>query len=279
MTARAGQWKDLPRRVATIGIGLPVAWWIWSHDILRPLFFQGTHAVCAFEWSSMTTMKGSSLARWIFPLVSLALANVQGDTVFLTFITAAVSVTCTFLPKQQMPILQGLFLLTIPFRAWHNISVSFVQTVSLLLTVWNCDNGALIVGRLFGGTIVRNKPAWLRRISPSKSIEGLLGAILLGTATYAGLPRIWRFLGKWMPTIIWSGFQNWPLDVDVGLALSLAAVMGDLWESALKRQYAVKDTSKLLPGHGGVLDRFDSSLLAVLVYQVYLETVRPIRGY
>ena len=52
----------------------------------------------------------------------------------------------------------------------------------------------------------------------------------------------------------------------LGCALSVMAILGDLWESILKRTFEVKDTGAILPGHGGVLDRFDSSLMAVILY-------------
>jgi CDP-diglyceride synthetase len=64
----------------------------------------------------------------------------------------------------------------------------------------------------------------------------------------------------------------WWEDIAVGLGLSVAAILGDTWESAVKRHYRAKDTSHFLLGQGGILDRFDTSMVAVLVYQAFLET-------
>jgi CDP-diglyceride synthetase len=93
-----------------------------------------------------------------------------------------------------------------------------------------------------------------------------------GTLTYLILvPLLWTYLGH----AITNANRNCAAileDIVVGLCLSVAAIVGDTWESAVKRHYRVKDTSRFLPGHGGILDRFDSSLVAVLVYHVYLET-------
>lgn len=212
--------------------------------------------------------------------------------------------------------LQGLLFVSLPFRAWLVVSSSaspdsssspslmtcgFVPTVSLLLTVWNCDTGALVTGRWWGNQWWWVVPipirSQLRRISPHKSVEGLCGGVVAGVVTYtAVLPAMWRLVHNYhipmgrsssgsgdaqlLPLVLSdTENKNFWLHVKIGLVLSLAAVLGDLCESALKRQYAVKDTGRLLPGHGGVLDRFDSSLVAVLFYLYYLQNFHPGRGY
>ena len=69
---------------------------------------------------------------------------------------------------------------------------------------------------------------------------------------------------------LWESYSNRLL---LGVSLSLLAIIGDLVESSIKRQSQSKDSGSLLPGHGGVLDRFDSSLLAVLLYSFLLDSV------
>jgi phosphatidate cytidylyltransferase len=105
-------------------------------------------------------------------------------------------------------------------------------------------------------------------------MEGFVGGILGGTWTaVAWIP----FLMNWFSIETTSAFdQLWtPLShrVMLGISLSLLAIVGDLVESSIKRQSQSKDSGSFLPGHGGILDRFDSSLLAVLLYQYLIEFV------
>jgi phosphatidate cytidylyltransferase len=171
-------------------------------------------------------------------------------------------------------------------RDTGNDSGGFVPTISLLLTVWNCDTGALLAGRLLGKYSPR-QPVWLHRISPNKSVIGLAGGLVGGVLTYYNLGYFWKWMERLhlLPSVVGHhrlsrllGFGTvwrdapWKERLAVGCILSLAAVIGDLWESSLKRRYAVKDTLAWLPGHGGILDRFDSSLLAVGIYHYYLQS-------
>lgn len=114
------------------------------------------------------------------------------------------------------------------------------------LIVWANDVFAYLVGVTLG----RHKMA--PRISPHKSWEGFAGGIAGATATSALVGRFWMGGDVWL----WIAF---------GLVVSLAAVGGDLAESWFKRAAGVKDSGRLLPGHGGLLDRFDATLGAVPV--------------
>lgn len=121
-----------------------------------------------------------------------------------------------------------------------------------LLIVWVTDTGAYIFGRLFG----KNK-LW-PEISPNKTIEGFVGGILSSTII----------------AIIFSINYDMPLSILplilVTWLFSMFGQLGDLVESALKRHFDVKDSGNLLPGHGGILDRFDSFIFVLPLMNILL---------
>lgn len=118
-----------------------------------------------------------------------------------------------------------------------------------LCIVWAADSGAYFAGRRFG----RNKLS--PRISPNKTIEGLIGGVVAGmllalvAAPFAG-----------------ASAKQLPYIAIVAIWTILFSVVGDLFESLLKRHVGVKDSGHLIPGHGGVLDRIDSVLAALPVF-------------
>ncbi len=116
----------------------------------------------------------------------------------------------------------------------------------VLPTVWLADSFAYFIGIRFGRH--RLSP----RLSPKKSWEGYWGGVVFGTLGAAGLSVLLTRLGG--PAVTW--WQGAAL----GAALSILTTLGDLGESMLKRQAGVKDSSNIIPGHGGVFDRLDSWL-------------------
>ena len=123
----------------------------------------------------------------------------------------------------------------------------------LVLGVWAYDTGAYLVGKRFGRT------RFLTHISPSKTIEGLVGGLVSTTVIVTVMTIL---LGE--PPFI--GLLLGPL-------LGLAAQAGDLAESVLKRAAGAKDSGTLIPGHGGILDRVDSFLFAAPVAALYVLAV------
>ncbi len=123
-----------------------------------------------------------------------------------------------------------------------------------VLLIWANDIGAYMIGSIWGKHKIA--PA----ISPGKSIEGTLGGALLTLVTGYVLSRIWPDL-------------SFAYIATLSLTTPLAALAGDLWESVLKRNAGVKDSGSLLPGHGGILDRYDSLLfvlpVAALAYFIF----------
>jgi phosphatidate cytidylyltransferase len=134
--------------------------------------------------------------------------------------------------------------------------------VGLLITVWISDSAAYLIGRRFG------KRKLAPTISPGKTWEGVAGA-LAAVALYA---LAWASLSGSAFLPAWPSRVPMPPAwiVPVLLGLAIAGMIGDLFESLIKRQAGVKDSGTLLPGHGGLLDRIDAPLamlpLAVLAF-------------
>jgi phosphatidate cytidylyltransferase len=111
----------------------------------------------------------------------------------------------------------------------------------LMVIVWGADSGAYFVGKRFGRHLLAS------RLSPAKTLEGLLGGMLSAILlAYAGF------------MVLGEQAQFFPRGLILALFVSLFSVVGDLFESMMKRIAGVKDSGNLLPGHGGVLDRIDS---------------------
>ncbi|MBQ4387172.1 MAG: phosphatidate cytidylyltransferase [Prevotella sp.] len=144
------------------------------------------------------------------------------------------------------------------FTATPSGQVAFntLLPLSVFVFLWVNDSGAYCVGSLIG----RHK--LFPRISPGKSWEGSIGgAVFVLAVAYA----ISYFLdGVMLTTIEWLG---------LGLVVVVFGTWGDLVESLFKRTLGIKDSGAILPGHGGMLDRFDSSLLAIPAAVVYLYTL------
>ena len=131
-----------------------------------------------------------------------------------------------------------------------------------LALIWVADIGAYFSGKRFG----KNKLA--ESISPGKTIEGLLGALVL-TSLYTLLSGYYFGLNT---------IQIISLML-ISLILTIISVVGDLYESTLKREVGLKDSGTILPGHGGILDRIDSVLAAMPVFSVSLHFfIHPVYG-
>jgi len=126
-------------------------------------------------------------------------------------------------------------------------------TAIAMLGTWGTDSGAYLAGKTWG------RHALAPRISPKKTWEGAVGGFLAGTAITVVLVHQWVGVSL-------------PLATVCGILIATAAILGDLIESWIKRQVRAKDSGHMIPGHGGVLDRIDSLLLAgVVVYYFALH--------
>jgi len=140
----------------------------------------------------------------------------------------------------------ALIHIAVVYVALPAISLLYVMTVGgaqsifwLLAVVWSTDIGAYAAGRLIGG------PKLAPSVSPNKTWSGAIGGLIAAVLISSGL-MIWGF-----------GLDTSPMLELVAAGLSVVSQIGDLFESGLKRRYQVKDSGALIPGHGGLMDRFD----------------------
>ena len=233
-------------------------WTLWG----LALFIVG---VGTFEMSRLMHIQsrwqfvfGELLAIGAFVAASLGL---MGDKPFsylillipmLPFLLALFSTTDDF--KQIAAFDYGsIALLSFPcfFMVWMREVCSPKMLLLVFVLLWVNDTFAYLTGRLLG------KHKLFVRVSPGKTIEGSLGGLVF---TLAGI-------------IIFSRCVEWlPLKAAIGMGVIavLFGTLGDLCESMLKRQAGVKDSGRLIPGHGGILDRFDSVLFTMPFICIYL---------
>ena len=200
------------------------------------------HIVLAMELFEPEWKMGYAMAiGFILVLITIAWLLFRGDT------QPAYSVG---------GVLLLLLLVATPFGLLsHLFGFGLWMFVGFMLLLWTNDTGAYLVGRSLGRTKL------LPSVSPKKTVEGFVGGVLLTLGV------------AWLI----SGYQDslsrseW---LTVAVIIAFTSTLGDLLESAFKRARGVKDSGTILPGHGGILDRFDGFFLAVPSVLLYLHLVR-----
>lgn len=135
-----------------------------------------------------------------------------------------------------------------------SVTYNPILPLSIFVFIWLSDTGAYCVGSLIG------KHRLFERISPKKSWEGSIGGGIFSIASSLGFAHFFPFMPGWQ----WVG---------LAIVVVIFGTWGDLTESLMKRQLGIKDSGNILPGHGGMLDRFDSALMAIPAAVVYLYAV------
>lgn len=156
--------------------------------------------------------------------------------------------------------LAGMFYILLPMLLLIQIrTISFVIPMAILLLIWTSDTMAYLVGSFIGKTPFSS-------ISPNKTWEGTIGGAVLTIA----VGGIWGYFSHYYNIADW---------IILGLIVSITAPLGDLIKSKLKRMAGVKDSGKLMPGHGGALDRFDSLLITLPFAFCYVYYFMPTQSF
>jgi phosphatidate cytidylyltransferase len=252
-------WADLAPRLLSALVLLPLTALILNlggfwFAILVGLVFAGAFR----EWEIMVSIKKTSkqgmilialvaLSAVVFPIYGTlgTLAVILLAIALVLFLPSKSQKTNTRIWRSSGLLFFGIVIVAIlSMRGLENLGI--VAGVFLATCVWMTDTGAFFTGRLLGGAKLSPD------ISPSKTWSGAIGGLIVGTLS--GL-------------IVWIVATDSPIWIGVllGASLSLSGQIGDLIESAIKRRFKVKDSSDLIPGHGGIMDRLDSLSLAVLI--------------
>ena len=260
----------LMRRVWSALIILPVVLLaLWAGGAVFSGFLALAGVIMSYEWvrllaSTQPRKDGFLLSCALIGLLLVAYLASPNDAlrllIVLMFILGGVF---WFFRWRLTPVVGGMV-----YLGWPLLAVAFFREGSsgglvilyIFLTVWAVDIFAMFAGKLFGG------PRMAPSISPNKTWAGLMGAVF-GASLVA-------VISYFAANVLVALTLTLPVILLLGGVLAVVSQMGDLFESALKRKYDLKDAGSILPGHGGVLDRVDGLIGAL----IFLHLIVLLRG-
>ena len=275
-------WKNLSKRVAVAVVAAPlILWAAWHGDVAFFVFIEVIILLGVLEFYQLTKTKGmhpnrvlgvvaglilgaqiyfrypAAAGLWLTPMLLVVLLVLV--ELFRNKGSALHNLGATLLGFAYVAGLWSFLLLIRELPHVANVSYESAGTwlVMLLATIWVCDTAAYFAGLAFG----RHK--LFERVSPKKTWEGAIGglifAILMAIASHYWFVRDLRLIDS----------------MAIGFMIGTIGQLSDLAESLFKRDAGVKDSSGLIPGHGGVLDRFDSEMLVAPLVYLYLLLALP----
>jgi phosphatidate cytidylyltransferase len=254
----SGNWSDLSQRlVSALVLATIVLFITWSGPIPFALLIGVGAAILCWEWAKMvrgTDFDELLVLHIIAVLVSCGLVATGEGTIALLVLLIGPAIKFGMATDRVAKKL-AISLLGVPYIGLSVIALiwlrgdaeyGFLAILYLFVTVWTVDIFAYISGRTFGG------PKFAPRISPKKTWSGFIGGVSAGAI--AGM-IFGNFIGDTSLVVIGI----------VSLVIGIISQLGDLFESAFKRHFNIKDASNLIPGHGGLFDRVDGLMFGAIV--------------
>ena len=257
-------------RILTALVGIPIVLLcIFGPTPLMYLF--GFVMMLALNYE-LANMQGESMQRsfLVFSLFNMAVAlgcytfvTQELGFIFVLINGLVMAETVFTYPKVALPEMMYLAFVNI-YCTWlplHMISLRLLpqgswMLMSVFIMVWVCDSGAYFTGYILG------KHKMAPHLSPKKTIEGGVGGVLLTVVAALIIQRFLPIAPNMLNAVI------------VALLVAFGAIVGDLFESYLKRSFGVKDSGNILPGHGGFADRFDSFLMVAPLCFYYFSIMQ-----
>ena len=246
--------------VAMASVALAV---LWAGSLPFAVLVGAVAVIVSWEWGRIVRSADVDAifviqAGAVIAAVLLASRGVAGLGLIAVLVAAILSALLAFGERGHMAALGALYAgLPAVALVWLRGAdmVGMLAVLFLLLAVWSTDTGAYFAGRRIGG------PKLMPRVSPNKTWSGLIGGIV--AAGVVGL--VFALLAN-------AGLHPGRMTVSA-MVLGLVSQAGDLFESALKREYGVKDASALIPGHGGFMDRIDGLAAAAVLAAIFAMAV------
>ena len=269
--------KDFITRATTgLGFMLVMLGMTWYNEYTFTALYASICGLALYEFFTLTLSSGRAtklfytilgvigylsivfcFSSYVSAFVPIAALFVIWSTVFISTLMTEQTVAIKDLSRK----LWGYLYVLLPMSLLHLMiftaegSFTAAYVIGMLFMTWATDSGAYLFGRLFGKTPL--SPV----ISPNKTWEGAIGGAVMSTI---------------FGIISWSLVQDTDLFFWIGFAIvvTVFGILGDLIESILKRSLDIKDSGNFLPGHGGVLDRFDSFIFIVPHVVIYMYAYR-----
>ena len=267
--------------IVAILIFIPVL--LFSHTVIFPIAFGILATVAAWEILACVGMRKNTGAVLLSMVATVAamvgagiLSRVDGGTdrfeqllLIFAYVYLFLMLTLSVFSKGKFPIGRALTAAAMIFYVVYGFSSVLLLRAEphggylyllIFLSAWVTDTGAYFTGVFFG------KHKLIPDVSPKKTVEGAVGGVFFCVLTFVIFGVVVGAISDLTPHYIRLAL--------VGAVVSVVSMIGDLIASLLKRKYGIKDYGKLFPGHGGVMDRFDSVLavsVVMLVFTMFLD--------
>jgi len=218
-------------------------------------------SICLWEFLRMFENKNIFALKTVSIFISIVIFILLSQKYYYGILLLVIPVMIeVFREKKRNPLnpmisIFGILYITIPFLLMNELGKDFIVLLYVLILIWVCDTFAYFGGKYFG----KHK---LTSISPKKTIEGAVIGFMFTIAASV----VFYFLS--------TGVLNFFDSIILGVMIGIFSQIGDNFESLLKRYTEIKDSSNILPGHGGLLDRFDSLIFILPLIYFYFNFIK-----